>query len=358
MPLQIVRNHPADRKIDAVVTAAESKGSGFFWGFRAGSTSVCDARDERYRYEIRTVCPAWKGGRHREEALLRRCYAQSLRLAAQKNCESVVIALLGENDPAFPKALLRNIATNAIREFLAEHEMQIYLWVRARDSLRMPGPLLQDVHQFIRRNYIDLDDTATTIVMPPHPMQRPAEKHLEEEECSARREKKDFTPPPRMSAQAGISFSRTGKSPAASAPAPRATEPARAATGSLPDFSDLKDLIMQTDAGFSETLLKLIDKTGKKDSDIYSRANITRQHFSKIRNNPDYKPTKSTAIAFAIALELDMAQTKDLIGRAGYALTESSKFDVIIMYFIQKRHYNIFDINEVLFEFDQRLLGA
>ena len=101
-----------------------------------------------------------------------------------------------------------------------------------------------------------------------------------------------------------------------------------------------------------------MDRTGKKDSEIYTRANVSRQHFSKIRKNPAYKPTKATAIAFAIALELDLEQTRDLIGRAGYALTNSSKFDVIIMYFIEQRNYNLYDINAALFEFDQMLLGA
>ena len=117
-------------------------------------------------------------------------------------------------------------------------------------------------------------------------------------------------------------------------------------------------MLRNMDAGFSETLLKLIDETGKKDSEIYTKANVSRQHFSKIRNNPNYKPSKPTAIAFAIALELDMEQTGDLIGRAGYALTSSSVFDVIIMYFIGQGNYNMFDINDALYEYDQSLLGA
>ena len=121
---------------------------------------------------------------------------------------------------------------------------------------------------------------------------------------------------------------------------------------------ELERRLREADAGFSETLLKLIDKTGKKDSEIYNRANVSRQHFSKIRNNPHYKPTKPTALAFAIALELDMAGTRDLIGRAGYALTNSSKFDLIIMYFIEQGNYDLFEINEALYEFDQSLLGA
>ena len=126
----------------------------------------------------------------------------------------------------------------------------------------------------------------------------------------------------------------------------------------LKEKVSLADLLKQTDAGFSETLMKLIDQTGKKDSEIYTKANVSRQHFSKIRNNPAYKPTKATALAFAVALELDLEQTEDLIGRAGYTLTMSSKFDVIIMYFISQRNYNMFEINAALFEFDQSLLGA
>ena len=112
------------------------------------------------------------------------------------------------------------------------------------------------------------------------------------------------------------------------------------------------------DAGFTQTLLRLIDEKGEKDSAIYKKANISKQHFSKIRNNSQYRPTKATALALALALELDMEKTKDLIGRAGYALTNSSKFDLIVRYYIEQGIYDIMEINLALYEFDQPLLGA
>ena len=124
------------------------------------------------------------------------------------------------------------------------------------------------------------------------------------------------------------------------------------------DLGELKKKLDAVDTGFSERLLQLIDETGKSDADIYKKANIDRKLFSKIRKNPHYKPSKATALAFAIALELDLAGTKDLISRAGYALSESSTFDIIVEYFIVHGHYDVIEINMTLFEFDQPLLGA
>ena len=120
----------------------------------------------------------------------------------------------------------------------------------------------------------------------------------------------------------------------------------------------LDDKLRDLEDGFSATLLKLIDKTGKKDSEIYKKANVDRKLFSKIRNNPAYKPSKATALAFAIALELDLKATAELLASAGFVLSHSSKSDVIVEYFIEQGNYDIFLINETLFAFDQKLLGA
>ena len=122
--------------------------------------------------------------------------------------------------------------------------------------------------------------------------------------------------------------------------------------GTSMDADNWGKLLEDLDAGFSETLLKLIDRTGKKDSEIYKKANVDRKLFSKIRNNMDYKPSKTTALAFAFALELDIDETKDFIGRAGLALSPRNKFDVIVEYFLGNRNYNVFELNEVLFAFD------
>ena len=132
--------------------------------------------------------------------------------------------------------------------------------------------------------------------------------------------------------------------------------PAYGAGSAVP--KDLDDVIRHMDAGFSETLLKLIDLSGEKDSTIYKRANVDRRLFSKIRSNPDYKPSKATALAFAIALKLNVKETNDLIGRAGYVLSRSSKADLIAEFFINNKDYDIVRLNEVLYACDQPLLGG
>lgn len=198
------------------------------------------------------------------------------------------------------------MAVDTIGAFLLEHDMTVYLVIFDRRAYQISGKLFADIAEYIDDHYV--------------------EAHTD----------------------SGAERLRRGalhREMAAPMCAPMAA-PA------------LDDLLEHLDAGFSETLLRLIDRSGKKDSEVYKKANVDRKLFSKIRNNPNYKPSKPTALAFAIALELDLEETKDLLARAGYALSSSSKFDVIVEYFIRQRNYDIFAINEALFAFDQSLLGA
>jgi hypothetical protein len=225
----------------------------------------------------------------------------------------------------------------AIRDFPGSNRLEVFLLVCRPDAFRIPR-LRMDVEQYLSRNYIDAQW---------EPVAEPMEEFgvscgMADYGDMARAPQDCYSAP----------------SPMPPCPAPAPMKASRPAPKRSADLRELQRMLDATDAGFSETLLNLIDRTGKKDSEIYSKANVSRQHFSKIRNNPNYKPTKATAIAFAIALKLDLDQTQDLIGRAGYALTRSSKFDVIIMYFIEQGIYDMMEINATLFEFDQSLLGA
>lgn len=387
MPFQIVRNDITNMKADAIVDTANPQPK-IGWGVDAGihkkagpglllerlgigrisvgGAAVTKAYDLLAKYVIHTVGPVWQGGHMGEEKLLRSCYEKSLALAKRKGCQSIAFPLISAGNHGFPKDIAMKVALDAIRDFLLEEEMLVYLVVYSRDAFTLSEKLFRDVTSYIDDNYTLAKNLEQYGVADKCQLRSAQQSRILEaqqdmlpdcfmEECAAPSYEKPLppappappaTPAPQRSVRA-FSIPAPRKAPMPPPPAPSMSAPI-----------SLEELLKQEDKGFSARLLELIDRSGKKDSQIYSRANVSRQHFSKIRNNAQYKPTKATALAFAIALELDMEGTRDLIGRAGYALTKASKFDLIIMYFIQVGNYNIFDINAALFEFDQSLLGG
>lgn len=325
---------------------------------------------------LRVTVPNWKGGKGQEWETLQQCYQTVLQKASEGHCEAIVLPLLAAEDPKFPASIDYKIAVETIREFLKTHHQDVYLMVFRQNTA--PVLLRANLERQLSRHNLSRGLFESNIPFVPQepgcevsyscaPSPSPAPEAPAQEEPHRSMGYMDYS---ELSYDASCGAAdweeeekprkasrKSPPKPALSASRPRMELPS-VQRSRRPDLENLKERLKAADAGFSDTLLHLIDQTGKKDSEIYNKANVSRQHFSKIRNNPHYKPTKQTAIAFAIALELNLEQTKDLLGRAGYTLTNSSEFDIIITYFIQEGYYNMFDINETLYEYDQCLLGV
>lgn len=346
MPFAIVRNDITKMQVDAIVNSANPRtivGGGvdraihqaagaellaarkMIGDIATGTAAVTPAYRLHARYVIHTVGPVWQDGSHGERELLSRAYQNSLRLAAERDCSSIAFPLLSAGVFGCPSEIAIAAAVQAIRDFLQEHDMDIYLVVFDRKSFKISDTLFDDVQSYLDERYV---------------------AELLEEEY--RGDDRDH----RIAAcheEAYLDATEACVSEAA---------PMFAAKDADAGARSLEHLLDDIDDTFSETLLRLIDLKGKSDPEIYKRANVDRKHFSKIRNNPAYQPSKNTALTFAVALELDLDETRDFIGRAGYALSHSSKMDVIVEYFIERKEYDIFTINETLFAFQQPLLGC
>lgn len=343
MPFTIVRQDITKMKVDAIVNAANTElrmGGGvcgaIFWA--AGAEKMQEACDQKApiqtggaaitpgfalpaKYVIHAAGPVYtQWNQEQARGLLRSAYLESLKLAALHGCRSIAFPLISSGIYGYPKKEALQVASAAIQEFLAVYEMNVYLAVFDKSSLSVSEELMGEVESYIDEHYVDAHHTRR--------------RELLDVEKNALRES-SFAP----------------AEGAASIP------PAAAAAPAQPGAS-LEELVGHLDEPFSDTLLKLIDAKGKTDVEVYKKANIDRKLFSKIRSVKGYTPKKPTILALAVSLELSLPETDDLLERAGYALSHASKFDVIVEYFIIHHKYNIFDINEVLFQYDQPLLGA
>lgn len=336
MPFTIVREDITRMKVDAVVNAANtelSMGGGVCGAiFKAAGAAELRAACEALspiktgeavitpgfelpaRFVIHAAGPIYRQWNAEQgERLLRSAYTESLKLALRNGCESIAFPLISSGFFGYPKQEALRVAVSAVRDFLDEHDMNVYLAVFDRVSFAVSKELLGAVESYIDENYADNADTH-----------------------SLRRRGLTKAKPKAFMGEMSLPL----------------LDEAAAPSGGL------SDLIDDLDEPFNTTLLRLIDAKGKTDAEVYKRANIDRKLFSKIRTGKDYMPGKRTILALAVALELTLEETEDLLKRAGYALSHSRKFDVIVEFFIVSGRYDIFDINEVLFEYDQPLLGA
>ncbi|MEH7072650.1 macro domain-containing protein [Neobacillus drentensis] len=330
MPLEIVRNDITKMKVDVIVNAANAalKMGGGVCGaiFRAaGASELQDACDQigsckvgeavltdgfklDAKYIIHTPGPIWQGGTKQEAALLKASYLTSLELANKHQCESIAFPLISTGIYGYPKEEALQMAISTISSFLINHDMFVYLVVFDKKAFGLSSKLFTTIHQYIDEHYVEEVESAI--------------RSMSEERF----------------AMHNIVYNKQDVYE-------KATE-------------SLINLLDHLEESFSERMLRFIDEKGMTDVETYKRANVDRRLFSKIRNGVDYTPTKKTALAFAIALQLNLEETDELLSTAGYTLSHSSKFDVIIEFFIQQANYNIHEINEALFAFDQTLLGA
>lgn len=332
MPLQIIRNDITKMYVDAIVNAANSalkmgggvcgaifKAAGArelqaecdsIGGCETGSAVITKGYRLAAKNIIHTVGPVWSGGNNNEEKLLSSCYTRSLNLAKEYKLESIAFPLISSGIYGYPKGEAFKAAVTAIQDFLLENEMMVYLIVFDKSAVEISEKLYTSIEKYIDDKYVD--------------------RRVENREYRLLNEEADID---YIVSEAVIVKPLKGN-------------------------KKLEDIVSQLEETFSEMLLRLIDEKEMTDVEAYKKANIDRKLFSKIRTDKYYKPRKATALALCIALELNVDQTKDLLGRAGYALSRSSRFDIIVEYFIERGIYNIFEINEALFAFEENLLGV
>lgn len=329
MPLSIVRNDLVKMHVDVIVNSANPKpivGAGVderihtyageellkarlaIGDIACGEAKITEAYNLHAKYVIHTVGPIHTYNHVYE--LLSNCYRNSLLLAKEYKCKSIAFPLISTGTYGVDKAKALKIAIQTIHEFLLENDMMVYLVVYDRQSYQLSEHLYNDVQSYIDENYVE-------------------ENIYFNSRYESRRIEANF-----------IDFEKED-----------------VVCKAMP-LRSLEDLIDEVDETFSEYLLRMIDYKGLKDPDVYKKANIDRRLFSKIRSNKHYQPSKNTALALAFALELNLDETKDMLNKAGYALSNSNKVDIIFKYFIEQNNYNIYELNEVLFKFTETTLGG
>ena len=383
MPFEIVRNDITKMQVDAIVNAANESllgGGGVdgaihtaagpellaecktLGGCRTGQAKLTGGYRLPCKYVIHTPGPVWRGGNSGEQELLASCYRESLKLAAEYGCESVAFPLISSGVYGYPKDRALRVASDTILEFLADHDMNVYLVIYDQRSFLISSSLYANIRAFIDDSDIDeeyyerQEQRRRAWNRPsPEPLEYGAGLSPDSLKCEERSKA-------RLS-EALPSFLRKRKEqeteiPAADESISDERDFLMESRQACPIPDDLEKYVKELDEGFRDMLIRKIDEKKMTDADCYKRANVDRKLFNKIKNQQDYKPGKSTVLALAISLELPMTEIREMLSKAGFSLSRSNKFDVIVEYFINRGNYNVFEINEALFSFDQKLLGS
>ena len=343
MSFTIVRQDITKMKVDAIVNAANTDlkmGGGVCRAiFKAAGVVQLQAACDKLapiktgeavitpgfglpaKFIIHAAGPVYRQwNKEQNEQYLRSAYINSLKRAVENDCETIAFPLISSGIYGYPKDEALQVATLAIHDFLTDNDLDVTLVVFDKSAFTVSRELLGEVESYIDEHYVEA-----------HEIRRRQLLDVERDALS----------------EADEAISKYNEpifeemlAPSVGAPAP------------------LDDLVGNLDEPFSQMLLRLIDAKDMTDVEVYKRANLDRKLFSKIRSNKGYMPSKRTAIALAVALKLSLDETDGLLERAGYALSHAVKFDVIVEYFITNRKYDVFEINEVLFEYDQTLLGG
>lgn len=324
-------------------------------GCATGDAVATPAFNLPARWCVHAVGPIWRGGRAHEEELLHRCYRSAFARAVELGARSVAFPLISAGIYGFPVERALAIAREEVAAFLRHHdEVALTLVVFERAVVQMGNALVEQVQEYIDDEYVDSSSF----------MRRDTgelERELQWTEDASAPLSVEMAEPvalPECLQEDDASIAAPRPFVAANIRMPGAAMPGTPSRAGATLDAEIAQLVATLDAPFSTTLLALIDARGMTDAEVYHRANISRQLFSKIRGNESYRPSKQTVVALAIALELDMSATQDLLARAGFTLSKSSKFDVIVRFFIERGIYDLFQLNEVLFAYDLPLVGS